>query len=783
MRWPLKFLLIFSLAVATPAGAQQSSDVEKAQSLFKQGKLGQAQAILEKATESGLNDKWAYFYLGEIYSAQGMWKEAAKAYKRATKIDRRFKEAWNGYGKTLLHFDWWGNKNLQASYQFKKALSIDRWYLEARINLGRAYYAAGREYEARREWKRAIKLGGEDPSDAYFAIGWQYFESQEYGEAIKSYRQGLKYVGNDPQPLLDMAVIYLADQQYEKAQETFEQAFALLPPTERALYDDLRYLMSPEKWQEFQSLPIERQGEISNEIWHDLDPDWNTEMNEGRLEHWALVRLARKFYGPHVFPWDPRGDELLSQGSNLLFPASSRDMEAFRLILTDEEREELDAITSPKERARWIQRYWKDQDPTPTTQVNERRQEHERRVAYARKNYAAPTKTGFDDRGRIYIRFGEPDDKWVRPMGSLQTKGNESWSYDTIARGLVFDFVEYGGIYREVPDLRKAVMEGNPLAVARQMYSERMDISPAYARLVTDFDFEWALGRMWAEREVAKNEAPAVVTRFAYKTGHLPFDYAYARFREGVDRTRLEVYTRIRFRDLKFQPLAEGFRNTTVVEMVLLDDLGREVWKRSKQVRMSAKSPAETESGSSIDQENLVVKPGRYTLAIQMQDLESEKVGIYKNALTIDSFGMDTLMLSDLQLAYRIAEQKSGDRFVKNGLQVVPYPYYTVSRRRPLFLYYEIYNLLLNDDGKASYQVSHEVRLKKGGVVAAVLGKRQQESLTITAERQGDETTAIEHISLDFSRLGTGKAELLVRVKDLTSGQVAERRVNLKLVD
>jgi hypothetical protein len=368
-------------------------------------------------------------------------------------------------------------------------------------------------------------------------------------------------------------------------------------------------------------------------------------------------------------------------------------------------------------------------------------------------------------------------------MGSLQTKGNESWSYDTIARGLVFDFVEYGGIYREVPDLRKAVMGGNPLAVARQMYSERMDISPTYARLVVDSDFEWALGRMWAEREAAKNEAPAVVSRFTYETKHLPFDYACARFREGVDRTRLEVYTRVRFRDLEFQPLAEGFRNTTAVEMVLLDELGREVWKRSKHVRMSAKSSDKVESGSSIDQENLVVKPGRYTLAIQMQDLESEKMGIYKNALTIESFGTDTLMLSDLQLAYRISEQKPGDRFVKNGLQVVPYPYYTVSKKRPLFLYYEIYNLLLNDDGKTSYQVSHKVRLRRGGVVATVLGKREQESLTITAERQGDETTAIEHISLDFSRLGTGKAELIVRVRDLTSGLAAQRRVTLKLVD
>ncbi|MFQ5603280.1 MAG: GWxTD domain-containing protein [bacterium] len=58
-----------------------------------------------------------------------------------------------------------------------------------------------------------------------------------------------------------------------------------------------------------------------------------------------------------------------------------------------------------------IRDYWQQRDPTPSTPlVNERLLEHYQRIAYARKNFkkAKHKIYGTDDRGLIYIKFGQP---------------------------------------------------------------------------------------------------------------------------------------------------------------------------------------------------------------------------------------------------------------------------------------------------------------------------------------------------------------------------------------
>jgi len=68
---------------------------------------------------------------------------------------------------------------------------------------------------------------------------------------------------------------------------------------------------------------------------------------------------------------------------------------------------------SAGERVRLLRKFWVMLDPTPTTEVNERRVEHFRRVYQARLNFAEGIKAqhgrGWDRRGDITIRFGAPD--------------------------------------------------------------------------------------------------------------------------------------------------------------------------------------------------------------------------------------------------------------------------------------------------------------------------------------------------------------------------------------
>ena len=54
--------------------------------------------------------------------------------------------------------------------------------------------------------------------------------------------------------------------------------------------------------------------------------------------------------------------------------------------------------------------WWRSQDSAPATRINEMLLEHLQRIAYA-KRYYHDQEEGFDDRGVIYIRLGEPSDK------------------------------------------------------------------------------------------------------------------------------------------------------------------------------------------------------------------------------------------------------------------------------------------------------------------------------------------------------------------------------------
>ena len=80
-----------------------------------------------------------------------------------------------------------------------------------------------------------------------------------------------------------------------------------------------------------------------------------------------------------------------------------------------------------------------------------------------------------------------------------------------------------------------------------------------------------------------------------------------------------------------------------------------------------------------------------------------------KTGFTIKSFSKDTLNLSDIQLASDIQPSDRASQFVKNGYQIVPLPSLTINRKKPIFAYFEIYNLSLDSSGKSNYQIDYEV--------------------------------------------------------------------------
>jgi len=116
------------------------------------------------------------------------------------------------------------------------------------------------------------------------------------------------------------------------------------------------------------------------------------------------------------------------------------------------------------EREKFLDEFWKRLDPTPETAMNEVRDEFDRRVAYANAQFSFFTKGMLSDRGRVYIKYGEPDviEKQVVP-----TSGDAA---DVLlSQSPVLDNIQRKNTPKQVGNDRRAYeiwiynMRGNPL--------------------------------------------------------------------------------------------------------------------------------------------------------------------------------------------------------------------------------------------------------------------------------------------------------------------------------
>ncbi|HFE64285.1 MAG TPA: GWxTD domain-containing protein, partial [Caldithrix sp.] len=129
-----------------------------------------------------------------------------------------------------------------------------------------------------------------------------------------------------------------------------------------------------------------------------------------------------------------------------IIPESPKDLnlalEQMRYIL---DADSVDwALKQPyKEKKAYFKRFWARMDPNKITQKNELMEEFYRRVNFATENFSTITIEGWrTDRGRIFIKFGEPDDIERHPF-EMNTTPFEVWRYYNLRK--VFVFVDRTG--------------------------------------------------------------------------------------------------------------------------------------------------------------------------------------------------------------------------------------------------------------------------------------------------------------------------------------------------
>ena len=145
---------------------------------------------------------------------------------------------------------------------------------------------------------------------------------------------------------------------------------------------------------------------------------FEVELDEGR-SRW---RVERSFEVEESGP--PRGKDFDRMLEPLSYVALPQEIEALRAL-------------RPEEQAKGWDDFWRRRDPTPETPRNEAMLEFFRRVRYAETHFQHFGPGWRSDMGRIYIKFGAPDQIDSRAE-TAQTPQVETWTYNHPFRQFVF---------------------------------------------------------------------------------------------------------------------------------------------------------------------------------------------------------------------------------------------------------------------------------------------------------------------------------------------------------
>ena len=474
--------------------------------------------------------------------------------------------------------------------------------------------------------------------------------------------------------------------------------------------------------------------------------------------------------------------------------------EDIKPIFTDDENDRYNSI-SINDRGDFLESYWRRHDPNIISEENERLLEHLRRVNFVEEIYHEKNRRGYDDRGEIYLKYGEPNKKFVSAAMNSDLvriyptlKDNESWLYDRLDSNLAYDFVSIGGgPYRYVPDLSYATSR-NEIGVAQELYIERAFLGGIYGIVAgrafnEGSDFEsFLFSEFGSQKDQALAAAPAENYNMTTEENWLDLPVTYAQFRGTDNRTEIEIYYGIPLSQLKYGQGRNGFAANVLTHIVGMDA------QFNKKTDMQGRKVFETRDtnmspGSYYrDLERVTAKPGDYSFAFQIKQENQPRLGLNQFDLSVKDFSSNDLMISDLRIGAGRRQPDFNEDSPRRNLRMTPYPFTNFSKSLPLVIYFEIYNLYIDPAENTRYTIEYTVEREQkssGGLsgifkkIGGLFGRKKIERISVSNERSGKLTSINELIALDISDFPEGSTLISVTVEDHIRGTIttSERRI------
>lgn len=454
-----------------------------------------------------------------------------------------------------------------------------------------------------------------------------------------------------------------------------------------------------------------------------------------------------------------------------------------------------------EEKSNFLLKYWRINDTYPITVQNERLLEFLRRISYARTFYPSyKNPLRFDERGNSIIRWGI----YVQNE-ELDTKESRT---NEVVGGRTYHYSEEGGVDPRLQYLPMAKYDEPTYRFFSGLYPRRIygennffDRPPVYGMAlrvfelpfeshITQFKGEGGKTRIEISYGVSlENEKPFFPgdsSSFLYETSFIVFDSSATRHLNAHRSDRFGVppyqdYSKVQYASEEKYQVSPGNYMMAFQMMQILD---KNVESFDSRIKLQT-NPSRSMGRYPPIPRNL--KPRASKLNRYVFD---KKASFVVQPLRVKNYAGTHLMMSDLKFCRDARFSEVDEETGLDRIRTTPYPYSYAHRRQPVFLYFEVYNLMIEPFRGNHYTVTLnlEREMKEGGFVSQIMkpfsrlfsgGESRTVEMVYEATRMSQ--MAIECLKLDLSNVKPGKLRLTVTVKDANIGKEVENSMEFEL--
>jgi len=390
------------------------------------------------------------------------------------------------------------------------------------------------------------------------------------------------------------------------------------------------------------------------------------------------------------------------------YPLDNRQRDAaLKALLGEDAYLEYVTLTDTTQAADWLRRFWTEHDPTPTTTQNEFEDEHRRRVYHAIYFFGSSSKGGppWDERGEVYIRYGEPNERRIlqhgldddpaarleRDRSRRNTFGGEAIDdvlSDAAGATEVWTYYRYDETFQFNDDQGWGFFEMVPVS---DPAFQRQDLAEFYESKLSAVDLQPAIYYHEYGKDLIDYALDVVRFHSADNEWHVDINLGYplSELGRGPDSMSISLRRKIVIRD---ENQNEVYGETGVIHRVI--------------------DSTRTSNQLMVEQKIVTLKSGNYTLAVTIEDLFTKKAGTYTKSIQLPKYIVSEVHeISDIELASFVwTIYEPGAPFIKGGRMVMPLPSRIYLPDQELAFYYEVYNLLIDDQGRTEYDVSYQIK-------------------------------------------------------------------------